>query len=118
MSNFVVLIVEDDVFQREAIAELLKDNGLEVVECGTAEAAEIVIATTGTELIALVTDVGLAGNMSGLQLAEYFKRSFPHLNVVIISGTEPSYVPTNTKFLLKPYRQNELLDAVLMNEVR
>jgi CheY-like chemotaxis protein len=39
MSNFVALVVEDDAVQREFVAELLKD-GLEVVECSTAEAAE------------------------------------------------------------------------------
>jgi len=113
LSNFVTLVVEDDALQREVMAGLLRDNGLEVVECTTAEAAEIVVATTGTELLALVTDVSLAGDMSGVQLAEYAKRKFPHLNVVMVSGTGPPYVPTNTRFLLKPYRPNDLLDAVL-----
>jgi CheY-like chemotaxis protein len=49
MSNFVALVVEDDVFQREILAELLKDKGLEVVECSTAEAAEIVLVSTGSD---------------------------------------------------------------------
>ena len=111
MSNFVAVVVEDDLFQREAIADLLRDNGLEVVECSTAEAAEIVVVTSGTELLALVTDVNLPGDMSGVQLAEYSKRKFPHLNVVIVSGTGPPYVPTNTTFLMKPYRQNALIDC-------
>ena len=31
MSNFVALIVEDDPFQRECLADLLKSKGLEVV---------------------------------------------------------------------------------------
>jgi DNA-binding NtrC family response regulator len=113
LSNFVTLVVEDDALQREVIADLLRDNGLEVVECTTAEAAEIVVATTGTELLALVTDVSLAGDMSGLQLAEYAQRKFPHLNVVMIAGAGPPYVPINTRFFLKPYRANDLLDAVL-----
>ena len=34
MSNFVTL-VEDDAFQREAFADLLKDEGFEVIECTT-----------------------------------------------------------------------------------
>jgi len=37
--NFTALVVEDDTLQREALAELLKDEGLEVVECTSAEAA-------------------------------------------------------------------------------
>ena len=61
MSNFMTLLVEDDAFQREALAEVLKDEGFEVIECTTAEAAELIIASTGTELQALVTDHNLAG---------------------------------------------------------
>ena len=37
MPNFVALVVEDDPLQREVKADLLKDEGLEVVECSTAE---------------------------------------------------------------------------------
>jgi DNA-binding NtrC family response regulator len=113
MSNFVALVVEDDVLQREIVSELLRDHGLEVVECSTAEAAELVLTSTGTELRALVTDVNLAGTMSGLELAEYAKRRFPHLNVVMVSGKGPAYVPHDTRFFLKPYRPKELLEAVL-----
>lgn len=111
--NFTALVVEDDPLQRETLAELLKDQGLEVVECSTAEAAELVVATTGPELKALVTDVSLAGETSGLELAEYAKRKFPQLNVVMVSGKGPAYIPQDTTFLLKPYRARELLDAVL-----
>ena len=38
MSNFVTLLVEDDAFLRERLAELLRDEGFEVIECNTAEA--------------------------------------------------------------------------------
>jgi DNA-binding response OmpR family regulator len=65
MSNFVTLLVEDDAYQREAFADLLKDEGFEVIECTTAEAAELIIASTGTELHALITEHNLAGAMSG-----------------------------------------------------
>jgi DNA-binding NtrC family response regulator len=113
MSNFVALVVEDDALQRAFVSELLRDHGLEVVECSTAEAAELVLASTGTELLALVTDVNLAGDMSGVDLAAYAKRRFPRLNVVMVSGKGPPYVPQDTHFFLKPYRPNDLLEAVL-----
>ena len=41
MSNYVMLLVEDDALQREVLADLLKDEGFEVIECSTAEAAEL-----------------------------------------------------------------------------
>lgn len=113
MSNFVALVVEDDPLQRGVMADLLKDEGLEVVECSSAEAAELVLVSTGTELKALVTDINLAGDMSGVELAAYAKRRFPHINVVMISGKGPPYVPDATSFLMKPFRPKELLQAVL-----
>lgn len=113
MSKFVALVVEDDAFQREVLAELLKGEGLDVVECATGELAELVLVSTGPELRALVTDIELGGETSGVDLAQYAKRKFPDLNVVMVSGREPPYVPQDTRFLIKPYRPRELLDAVL-----
>lgn len=105
--------MEDDPFQRAFLADLLKEEGLEVVECASAEAAELVLGATGTELRALVTDVNLAGDMSGVELAQYAKRKFPQLNVVMVSGRGPPYIPQETRFLMKPYSPDELVDAVL-----
>ncbi len=113
MSNFIALVVDDDPLQRAFLADLLKDEGLEVIECASAEAAELVLVSTGAELRALVTDVNLAGGMSGVDLAQYAKRKFPPLNVVMVSGDGPPYIPHDTRFLRKPCVPAELLDAVL-----
>jgi CheY-like chemotaxis protein len=113
MSNFVVLIVEDNPFHREALADLLKSEGLEVVECANGEVAELVLTATGADLRALVTDTELGGSMSGVELAQYAKRRFPGLNVVIVSGRGPPYIPQDTHFFMKPYEAQQLLDAVL-----
>ena len=112
MSNFVTLLVVDDAFQREALADLLKDEGFEVMECTTAEAAELIIASTGTELQALITDHRLAGAMSGVQLAQYARRRHPQLNIVIISGSSVKPIPVNATFLQKPFTAARLLEAV------
>ena len=86
MSNFVTLLVEDDALEREVLADVLKDEGFEVIECTTGEAAELIIASTGTELQALVTDHNLAGAMSGAALARYARSRHPHMNIIIMSG--------------------------------
>jgi hypothetical protein len=52
--------------------------------------------------------------MSGVELAQYAKRRFPHINVVMVSGRSPPYIPQHASFLLKPYRPKELLEAVLL----
>ena len=109
MSNFVTLLVEDDPFQREALADLLKVEGFKVIECTTGEAAELIVASTGTELQALITDHNLAGAMSGAQLAQYARRRHPHLNIVIMSGKTVQPIPVNTTFLQKPFTAAQLL---------
>jgi DNA-binding NtrC family response regulator len=113
MSKFVALVVEDDPFQRESLAQLLKGEGLEVVECADAAAAELVLASTGPDLRALVTDIELGGEASGVELAQYAKRRYPALNVVMVSGHGPPFVPHDTHFLMKPYEPQQLLDVVL-----
>jgi DNA-binding NtrC family response regulator len=112
MANFVVLVVEDDTFQREILADLLKDEGFEVIECTTAEAAELIIATTGTELRAVVTENNLAGEMTGAALARYARCRHPSITIVIMSGTTVKPMPANATFLQKPFELERLLDVV------
>ena len=112
MSNFVMLLVEDDAVQRGLVADMLRDEDFEVIECATAEAAELVVTSTGNELRALITDNNLAGDMSGMELAGFAKRRFPNLNVIIISGKPVKPVPYHTTFLPKPFLLATLLDAI------
>jgi DNA-binding NtrC family response regulator len=112
LALFTALVVEDDSLQREALADVLKREGLEVIECTTAEAAELVLATTGLELRALVTDIQLAGEMSGIELAEYAKQKYPALSVVVMSGRDAPALPRDARFLQKPFRPNELVEAI------
>jgi CheY-like chemotaxis protein len=112
MSHFVTLVVEDDTLQREAIADLLKNQSLEVVECTTAEAAELVLAAVGPELIALITDVNLDGKMTGVELVEFARSQYPWLKIIVMSGRAKPELPEGTVFLAKPYDYADLLSAV------
>lgn len=108
MSNFVTLLVEDDPLQREIMSDLLRDEGFEVVECATAEAAELIVTSTGPELQALVTDQNLAGNMTGLDLARYARGRHPRLNIIVMSGTFVDRLPPRISF---PGRFSTQLDT-------
>ena len=111
MSN-AVMLVEDDTVQRGLVADMLRDEGFEVVECATAEAAEFVVESTGAKLQALITDNKLAGPMSGMELAAHARGRFPELNVVIISGRPAEALPDRTTFLRKPFLPSRLLEAI------
>jgi CheY-like chemotaxis protein len=104
--NFTALVVEDDMLQRETLADLLKDEGLEVIECTTAEAVELVVASTGAELKALVTERILGGrDVRDRSRAVCEAPVSRQINVVMVSGRPPPYIPRNASFLLKPTDQ-------------
>ena len=65
----LALVVEDDPLQREFLCDLLRNENLDVIQCESAEAAELVVARSGPELALLVTDYALAGRGSGMELA-------------------------------------------------
>jgi CheY-like chemotaxis protein len=112
MSKFMALLVEDDPLQRVVLADILTADGFEVLECATAEAAELIIATSGAEFRAVVTDQNLEGPMLGSELAAFARKMFPLLPVVLISGNNPPRDRGNARFLRKPFSPEELLAAV------
>lgn len=61
-------------------------EGFEVIECATEEAAGLIVATTGTELQAIVADNNLAGEKTGATLASYALHLHPGMNIVIMSN--------------------------------
>jgi DNA-binding response OmpR family regulator len=112
MSQFMTLLVEDDALQREVMADLLRDEGFEVIECSTGEAAELIVATSGAELQALIADNNLAGKMSGVELAQYARGQHPKVNIIIMSGRQVTALPSQATFLHKPFAPVRLLEAV------
>ena len=68
------LVVEDDPMQREMICLLLEESEVDVIECESAEAAEAVLERTGGSVALMMTDVQLAGNMSGVELAHIARK--------------------------------------------
>ena len=98
------LIVEDDPMQREMIGLLLEESHCEVIECESAEAAELVLQRRGDTLALMMTDVGLAGSMNGVELAHIAKQRYPGLDVIVTSGTPlPRQLPDGARFWPKPW---------------
>ena len=107
----IALVLEDDELQREILSEFLKDERMDVIQCESAEAAELIIARVGAELSLLVTDFRLAGNGTGGDVASFAMERFPHIRVVVMSGECSPRIPANVRFLRKPFHPSELLAA-------
>ncbi len=104
------LVVEDDAMQREMLALLLEESEYDVVQCESAEAAELVLDRMGSTLSLLMTDVNLAGRMSGAELAAIARSRHPSLDVVVTSGKPLNgSLPDGVKFWAKPWAALDVL---------
>lgn len=112
-----VLYVEDNADVRELVSMLLADEGLCVVGCATAEAAEAAFALQPFDI--LITDVSLP-SMLGTELAKRLQRSNTDLWVVFCSGYPmqqglAAWGP-RARSLPKPFESEEL--HTLLQEIR
>ncbi|HXM66159.1 MAG TPA: response regulator [Candidatus Acidoferrum sp.] len=110
-----VFIVDDDTDVRESLQELLDSVGLRSQSFGTAQ--EFLSSARGEGPSCLILDVRLPG-ISGLDLQHELKRG--RISIPIIFLTAHADVPMSVKamksgaveFLTKPFRHQDLLDAV------
>ena len=110
-----VFIVDDDRDVRESLQELLESVGLQSKSFGTAQ--EFLLSPRSDGPSCLILDVRLPG-ISGLDLQQELKRG--KVSIPIIFLTAHADVPMSVKamksgaveFLTKPFRQQDLLDAV------
>src|SRR6201997_4908286 len=110
-----VFIVDDDADVRESLQELLESVGLHSKSFGTAQ--EFLASPRSDGPSCLILDVRLPG-ISGLDLQQELKRG--KVSTPIIFLTAHADVPMSVKamksgaveFLTKPFRQQDLLDAV------
>ena len=104
------LVVEDDPMQREMICVLLEESDYDVIQCESAEAAELVLDKFSNSLAFMMTDVTLAGRMNGVQLAHIARARNPDLDVVVTSGRAlPGPLPNGVKFWSKPWAALDIL---------
>jgi CheY-like chemotaxis protein len=87
----VVLIVEDDILQRLALAEGLREQGFMVREA--ANAAEAVSLLQGqVHADILLSDIRMPGPLDGLGLARYVRAHHSAIKIAVISGDLPRSV--------------------------
>ncbi len=111
----VVFIIDDDQSIREALSGLLRTVGLSVQSFGTTD--EFLRAARTDAPGCLVLDVRLPG-LSGLDFQRELAKSGIELPIIFITGHGD--IPMSVRaikagaieFLTKPFRDQELLDAV------
>jgi len=106
-----VLLVEDETLIRKSVAGELVESGFQVVEASSALEA-LAYIEAGGKVDVVLTDIHMPGPLNGLDVAEYFRRSFPEIPVVITSGNAGPRT-LGFEFLPKPYTPLEAVGLIL-----
>jgi len=110
-----ILVVDDDEFIRGYVTELLLSAGYGVTSAASGDEALEILAGGPTPDL-LLTDVQMAGGMSGIELARRANLISANLRVLYtsgyIGGAGREQLPAGAAFLQKPYRRRECIALV------
>ncbi len=109
-----VLLLEDEPTLRRAVTRILTSAGVEVTAARSGDEALLHLEADRPDL--LVTDVVMP-LMSGFELARRARTLHPGLPILLVSGYAgdegiPEDLRNDIDFLPKPFRREELLEAV------
>jgi CheY-like chemotaxis protein len=83
-----VIVVENEVLVRLAIAEYLRHCGYRVLEAASAEEARIVLTQPEIIVHVVFSAVVLGGAMDGFALARWVRGERPGLDVILVGSVE------------------------------
>jgi two-component system response regulator CpxR len=113
-----ILVVDDDQDNRDAIRDVLEDEGYEVIEAVDGEKAlEYLVARQNVAPALVLLNISMP-HMTGWELVAVMRR-YRHLAVipvVLLSGMDPQRQPDRmgmvAAYLRKPYDSTKLLEVV------
>lgn len=112
MTAVKILLVDDQQDIRECLVEFLADDGFEIVQADSGDAAYPLLERTRPQL--LLTDIDMPGSLDGIALAQLARTICPVLPVVFITGKPDEAVRAQTLqsprvVLNKPFGLSHLL---------
>ncbi|MHC8338775.1 response regulator [Pseudomonas sp. HLT2-19-2] len=111
----LILVVEDDPLILEFLCEILQDEGFVVEPHVSADAASQYLKLNAQKVSLLLTDITMAGELNGADLANLFGDRWPDKPIMIMSGFETPVsagVRHSVSFIKKPWAIGQLLDCV------
>ena len=108
-SQSLVVIVEDDIFERMGLSDMFTHAGYRVLEAADADEA-LRHFETNSDVRLLFTDVSMPGSISGSDLAHRVAERWPAVGIIVASGRpRPEPLPLNSRFHGKPYEPMAVL---------
>lgn len=109
-----ILVVEDEPLIRLGLVDVLEEAGYEVTEAAHAGEA-IAILEAHQDIRLVLTDVDMPGDMDGIRLAQYVRRHWPPIHLIVVSGKaglDLDALPLGSRFIGKPYPQEQMIALV------
>ena len=107
--NSLIVVVDDDVFERMGASGMFVDAGYRVLEAEDADEA-LHFFETNADIRLLFTDVSMPGSMSGSDLAHRVAERWPEVGIIVTSGRpRPLKLPLSMLFHDKPYEPAAVL---------
>ena len=115
-SEMKVLIVDDSDFSRSIIAEMLKEEGIQIVgEANSATAALQMLKEKKANIV--ITDIVMP-EVSGIELTEKINQAYNDVSVIVISSLSQEHVVLEaigagaSDFIPKPIQKQQLIDSL------
>jgi len=109
LPNALIVVVDDDIFERMGASGMFVDAGYRVLEAGDADEA-LRFFETNADIRLLFTDVSMPGSMSGSDLAHRVAERWPGVGIIMTSGRpRPHLLPLSMLFHDKPYEPAAVL---------
>ena len=105
----LIMVVDDDVFERMGASGMFADAGYRVLEAHDADEA-LRLFEANADISLLFTDVSMPGSMSGSDLAREVAKRWPKVGIIVTSGRpRPLQLPVSMLFHDKPYQPAAVL---------
>lgn len=103
-----VLVVEDEILLRVAIADYLRECGFKVYEAGTGSDALIILRAKNAAVDLVLSDIDMPGAFDGFALAQWIRKHKPKLAIVLAGSDRKKSEAAddlckNAPFFAKPY---------------
>ena len=114
-----VLVVDDQVYVRQAVSLVLSRAGYEVVEAEDGGKAIRLMAedNNGSRVDTIICDLQMP-TVDGNEAITQFKRHYPDVPIIIMTGA-PDFILTEilknqgvTDYLIKPVRDQRILEVI------
>jgi two-component system, response regulator PdtaR len=113
LASHSLLLVEDEVFARLAMADDLMNAGFQVIQAATADEA-LKLLQSSAKIDLVLTDIFMPGTLNGCDLADLIHANWPTIKVIIVSARYYGVLATTPAdaFVAKPYFLPLLIGAI------